>query len=87
MIIGRGSMIGEEDAISRNNYSCSVKCHSLNGSLFAIKREDFITLRKSDDSWLNILEKALWKEQKKRGDFINKQPLQKISKKEKDKDD
>jgi CRP-like cAMP-binding protein len=65
MLVGKGSMLGEEDCISNNTYSCSVKCYSLKGSAFAVKKDDFLTLRRSDDSWLNVLEKAFWKEKGK----------------------
>lgn len=70
LIVGKGSMLGEEDAIGRKVYSCTVRCYSLSAKVFCIKREDFMTLRKSDDSWLNILEKALWKEKRKLGNYI-----------------
>ena len=44
-IYGIGSMLGEEDSLNKKTYSCSLKCHSLNGTLFVIKKQDFMLLR------------------------------------------
>ena len=58
-------MIGEEDVISShisNLYSCTAVCSSLRGSAYKVSKEDFLTLKSSDDAWMSVLEKALWKE-------------------------
>jgi hypothetical protein len=39
-------MLGEEDVVGREAYSSTVKCHSLEGKVYCIKKEDFMTLRK-----------------------------------------
>ena len=71
MLVGRGSMIGEEDVISSTKlYSCTAKCSSLQASVYVIQREDFMTLKSSEDAWLLVLEKALWKEKRKDADYI-----------------
>ncbi len=70
MYVGRGSLVGEEDVISKEKYSCTVSCNSLKATIYAISKENFMTLRRADDCWMNILEKALWKEHRKRGDHF-----------------
>eukprot|EP00347_Sterkiella_histriomuscorum_P005721 403355524 len=72
MIVGRGSMIGEEDVITSVSkiYSCTVVCSSLKGSAYKISKEDFLTLKSSDDAWMSVLEKALWKEKQKGAEHI-----------------
>ena len=66
MLVEKGSMLGEEDVISEEQIcTCTAKCHSMTCSLFSIKKEEFLTLKHSDEAWLSILEKALWKETKK----------------------
>ena len=63
MIVGSGSMIGEEDAISQNNeYTCTAVCSSLKGSVFCIDVADFMTLKQSSGSWIGILRNSEWKE-------------------------
>ena len=66
-------MIGEEDVVSgiSKNYTCTAKCITLKGSVFKISREDFLTLKQSDDAWINILEKAMWKEKQKGAEHIS----------------
>lgn len=71
-IFGVGSIVGEEDVINRENYSCSLKCISLTGKLFVINKVDFFNLRNNDESWLGIIEKILMKEKRRDGDLINK---------------
>lgn len=46
MLVGKGSIIGEEDAISRQTYSCIAKCYSFTGTVYAIAKENFMTLKK-----------------------------------------
>lgn len=63
ILIGPGSMIGEEDAISLDGlYTTTAICNSLSGSVYAIKTEDFLTLKNSELSWNKILSKSLWRE-------------------------
>lgn len=84
MIVGKGSMIGEEDVITSvsKTYSCNVICSSIKGSAYKISKEDFLTLKTSDDAWMSVLEKALWKEKQKGaehiGDKIKKVKEQKV---------
>lgn len=40
-LVCQGNLIGTEDAINQRNYSTTVKCSSLTGSLFTLKIEDF----------------------------------------------
>ena len=75
MKMGKGSMFGEEDVIRNNLYSASVKCTSQYGTLYKVEKEDFMTLKKSDEGWIKILEKAMWKEKRKQGDFIQEKEV------------
>ena len=61
-LFGTGSLIGEEDVLNRDNYTCSLKCYSLKGTVYQIKKADFMMLRHQDESWLNILEQMIKKE-------------------------
>ena len=66
IVVGRGSMLGEEDAVSKvKYYSTTVKCYSAKASVYAIKIQDFLTLKNEDGSWRGIIEKSLWKEKNK----------------------
>ena len=59
-------MFGEEDAISLDGlYTTTAICNSLTGSVYAIKTEDFLTLKNSELSWNKILSKSLWRETQK----------------------
>jgi len=65
-IVGKGSMLGEEDAASSSkSYSITAKCHTIKASVYAIKLEDFLTLKNEGESWNGIIEKSLWKEKQK----------------------
>ena len=56
MIVGPGSMIGEEDAISEEKtYTCTATCLSLTGSVYYIEVEDFMTLKAQEGSWMKII--------------------------------
>ena len=60
--LGRGSLMGEEDVFSRSKFSCSLKCHSLKGTVFELPKEQFQMLKTSEQSWLAIMEKIIQKE-------------------------
>lgn len=63
IIVGPGSLMGEEDCISEDKvYTSTAICTSLSGQVYSILVADFLTLKSSDSSWSNILEKSLWKE-------------------------
>ena len=72
MIVGKGSMIGEEDIITSSGglYSCNVKCISQVATYYRINKDSFISLKSQDDVWLSVLEKALWKEKQKGAEHI-----------------
>jgi CRP-like cAMP-binding protein len=42
MLTGKGSLLGEEDVISRKTYSCTVKCYSLEGTAFVLDKDHFL---------------------------------------------
>lgn len=75
MLVGKGSMIAEEDVISRKYYSCTVKCYSQEGTVYVLDKDHFMRIRNQEESWMQVLEKALWKEKRKKGDYITSKPL------------
>ena len=44
-IYGSGSLIGEEDTLNRDFYNCTLKCETLKGTLYVIKKQDFMMIR------------------------------------------
>ena len=38
--------------------------------MYRVRKDDFMTIKKSIDSWVGVLEKAYYKEIQKQGDFI-----------------
>ena len=61
-IFGRGSLMGEEDVFSRSKFSCTLKCHSMKGTVYELTKEQFQMLKSSEHSWLAIMEKIIQKE-------------------------
>ena len=47
-ILGRGSLVGEEDVFSRSKFSCTLKCHSSKGKVFELPKEHFFVLKTSE---------------------------------------
>jgi len=48
-------MLGEEDIINMRYYSSTVKCTSSTGSLYVIKREDFLgKLSQNEQIWEKV---------------------------------
>jgi CRP-like cAMP-binding protein len=47
-IFGRGSLMGEEDVLSRQKFSCTLKCYSSKGTVYELPREQFFMLRTSE---------------------------------------
>ena len=54
-VFGRGSILGEEDVFSRDNYTCTLKCVSWKGTLYELTKDRFKVLQKSELSWLTVL--------------------------------
>ena len=67
-------MVGEEDVISRQEYSCTVKCYSHEGSVYVLSKDHFMRIRHQQEGWKHVLEKALWKEKRKKEDFLSEHP-------------
>jgi len=44
-LFGRGTLLGEEDLLTRETYTCKVTCSSLNGTLYYVNKRDFLALR------------------------------------------
>lgn len=76
-LFGRGSLLGEEDVLSRPSYTCTLRCHSFSGTLYSVKRQDFMVLRTQDDSWLAIIEKVIEKEKRRRGEWLDEGKVEK----------
>jgi CRP-like cAMP-binding protein len=38
-LFNRGVLIGEDDTINRDHYTCSLRCYSTKGTLYQIPRE------------------------------------------------
>ena len=47
----RGSLIGDDDVVTRDNYSATCKCYSSSGTLYELSKEEFMKLQASDQSW------------------------------------
>ena len=58
-ILGKGSLMGEEDVFSRSKFSCTLKCYSQRGTVFELPKEQFQSLKGSEQSWLAIMEKII----------------------------
>jgi CRP-like cAMP-binding protein len=74
-ILGEGALAGEEDVISRPVYSCDLTCKSSKGILFQISRENFGFLKNNDEIWLQVLNRAVEKEQRLYGAYLKADPL------------
>ena len=61
-IFGEGSILGEEDLLKRESYSCTLTCHSPKGTLYKISSEMFELLRQNEPSWDQIAIQAKIKE-------------------------
>ena len=62
--MGKGNMIGEEDAVVMRNYTTTVRCVTYEGELLAIKTIDFYQrVKTNDDSWYYIKKTSKQKEQ------------------------
>ena len=52
MIVGKGALFGEVDAILGRAYTMSVRCVSLTGELYSFPEEEFVRRLKSNPaSW------------------------------------
>ena len=73
-ILGKGSLLGEEDIFARSKYSCTCRCISSTGSVYELSREEFIKLKSSEQSWLAIMEKIIQKECRAQATHLNGEP-------------
>ena len=69
-IYQKGSVIGFEDCIVRDTYSCQLVCTSVKGSLFELSREHFDMLKNNKQSWTTAMEDTIRKLNWSYGDFI-----------------
>jgi hypothetical protein len=42
----------------------------MEGTMYVIKKSDFMQLKQSEDAWLKVMEKVVDKELRRRGEFI-----------------
>jgi CRP-like cAMP-binding protein len=73
-IFGEGSILGEEDFLKRESYSCTLACHSPKGTLYKIPVEMFELLRQNEPSWDQIAIQAKIKESHQRATYIKSKP-------------
>jgi CRP-like cAMP-binding protein len=45
VLAGPGTLLGEEDAILKSQYRCTVRCYSAKGSLYEMPVENFMNLK------------------------------------------
>ena len=70
----RGSLIGDDDAVTRDNYSVTCKCNSSTGTLYELSKEEFMKLQNSDQSWQKIIEKVVHKEKIQQATHLKGEP-------------
>ena len=61
-ILEPGSLAGEEDVLTRDNYQCSLKCFSSKGTLWKMRKEYFKMLKMFQKQWNEVLLKVAYKE-------------------------
>ena len=66
-ILGVGNAAGEEDVISRQNFSCSLICYSQKGTVYRMKKEHFILLKHTEHAWIEVISKITYKEYRAEG--------------------
>lgn len=74
-ILCEGALAGEEDVISRPVYSCDLTCKSSKGVLYQISKENFSFLKSNNEIWLQLLNRAVTKEERLYGNYIKQDPL------------
>ena len=57
-----GSILGEEDCVSRQKYTSSVRCISQKGTMYELPAEAFLNIQNQERSWLMVIEKVVQKE-------------------------
>ena len=57
-----GSLVGEEDVFLQKTYKCTLRCFSQKGTLFKIKKKDFLKLRNQNESWSKVMQKIAYKD-------------------------
>lgn len=73
-IFGAGSLVGEEDILKREKYSCTLTCVSTLGTLYRVSAELFELLRMNDPSMVQIASQATKKESWIRANYIKALP-------------
>ena len=69
---GKGYLLGHEDVINDRNYTTSVKCISLEGSVFEIKAEEFLSnMSKMEKSFNYLLQLADERDKMTKGKIIS----------------
>lgn len=74
-IYGCGSMLGDEDVcFERSTYSCSVKCVSETGTVYALDADNFRAAKTDPEIWTQFCLNARAKEEKRIGKNIRSSP-------------
>ena len=51
--------------IGRNEYTCTLKCISQEGTLLQIAKDEFLKLRANEENWLETMEKIVFRDVRK----------------------
>ena len=80
-ILEKDSLIGEEDIVSRDGYSSTLKCYSQKGTVYKMGKEYFKMLRNSENSWLDVMKQITYKEYRSEAlDIEKKEPVEDLNK-------
>ena len=70
-ILEIGSLVGEDDCLSREKHTSSLVCYSEKGTLYRMDKATFLSLKSSENAWLNCLEKVSRNEFRSEGLDVN----------------
>ena len=56
------SLIGENDVFKEEKYTSTLRCTSKHGTLFAMNKDQFFKLKKSQKSWDNVKQMVAYRQ-------------------------
>jgi CRP-like cAMP-binding protein len=67
-LLGPSSLLGEDDVIGRDTHTCSARCYSRSGKLYAIEKESFMDIiAHNNESYNAVIDNIVKKELRKTG--------------------